>query len=160
MIDADGVGAFEGHLDLLKKRKSRVVLTPHPGEFGRLVGKTPGEVNADRLEMGRRFASRYGVCLVLKGAPTITFSPEGEAFMNPTGNPALSKGGTGDVLTGFTGGLAGPGLRFDRSRLFRRLSARLYCGHVCGGGHRHGYACWRSHLGAWRGAAGYQGWNG
>ncbi len=118
VIDADGVGAFEGHLDLLKKRKSRVVLTPHPGEFGRLVGKTPGEVNADRLEMGRSFASRYGVCLVLKGAPTITFSPEGEAFMNPTGNPALSKGGTGDVLTGFTGGLAGQGYGLTEAAFF------------------------------------------
>jgi len=68
-----------------------------------------GEVNADRLYGGRRFVEEHRVNLVLKGAPTITFSADGEAFINPTGNPALSKGGAGDVLTGFIGGLAAQG---------------------------------------------------
>ncbi len=106
VIDADGINAFSGHLDLLIGKKGKTILTPHPGEFGRLVGMGPKEVNADRLNAGRRFAGEHGVDLVLKGAPTITFSADGEAFFNPTGNPALSKGGTGDVLTGFIGGLA------------------------------------------------------
>ena len=75
-------------------------------------------MNADRLELGRRFAREQGVCLVLKGTPTITFSPEGEAFINPTGNPALSKGGTGDVLTGFIGGFAGQGYSLTEAGLF------------------------------------------
>ena len=130
VIDADGISAFEGRLDLIKARRGRAVLTPHPGEFGRLIGKSPTEVNADRLELGRRFAEEHGVCLVLKGAPTITFSPEGEAFINPTGNPALSKGGAGDVLTGFIGGLAAQGYTPDGVGLLRRLSARIYSGHV------------------------------
>jgi NAD(P)H-hydrate epimerase len=118
VIDADGIGAFEGHRELIKQGKGRAVFTPHPGEFGRLVGKSPADVNADRLEMGRRFACEHGVCLALKGTPTITFSPEGEAFINPTGNPALSKGGTGDVLTGFTGGLAGQGYGLTEAAFF------------------------------------------
>ena len=68
--------------------------------------------------MGRRFAEEHGVGLVLKGAPTITFSPDGEAFINPTGNPALSKGGSGDVLTGFIGGLAGQGYTLTEAGFF------------------------------------------
>ena len=75
-------------------------------------------MNRDRLEIGRRFAEKHGVGLVLKGAPTITFSPDGEAFINPTGNPALSKGGSGDVLTGFIGGLAGQGYTLTESGFF------------------------------------------
>lgn len=109
VIDADGINAFVGHGDLLKERKGKAVFTPHPGEFGRLAGMSPKEVNADRLHAGRRFVEEHEVNLVLKGAPTITFSADGEAFINPTGNPALSKGGAGDILTGFIGGLAGQG---------------------------------------------------
>lgn len=109
VIDADGIQAFVGHLDLLRLKGGKALLTPHPGEFGRLVAMGAGEVNADRLRLGRLFAVEHKVGLVLKGAPTITFSEKGEAFFNPTGNPALSKGGTGDVLTGFIGGLASQG---------------------------------------------------
>jgi len=109
VIDADGINAFDGHGRLLKEPKGKAVFTPHPGEFGRLTGMGPKEVNADRLCAGRGFVLDHGINLVLKGAPTITFSSEGEAFVNPTGNPALSKGGAGDVLTGFIGGLAGQG---------------------------------------------------
>lgn len=109
VIDADGINAFEGHRHLLKERKGKAVLTPHPGEFGRLTGMSPKEVNGDRLSAGRRFVGEHMVDLVLKGTPTITFSVDGKAFINPTGNPALSKGGAGDILTGFVGGLAGQG---------------------------------------------------
>jgi len=109
VIDADGIGAFVGHLDLLREKGGKTVLTPHPGEFGRLVARAAKEVNADRLNAGRGFALEHRLNLVLKGAPTITFSEGGEAFFNPTGNPALSKGGAGDVLTGFIGGLASQG---------------------------------------------------
>ena len=118
VIDADGINAFDGHLELLGRKKGSVILTPHPGEFGRLVGRSAREVNGDRLNMGRRFAKEHGVNLVLKGAPTITFSPDGEAFINPTGNPALAKGGTGDILTGFIGGLASQGYSLTEAGLF------------------------------------------
>ena len=118
VIDADGINAFAGHLALLDHAQGRVILTPHPGEFGRLVGRSAGEVNGDRLDMGQRFAAEHKVNLVLKGAPTITFSPDGEAFINPTGNPALAKGGTGDILTGFIGGLASQGYTLTEAGLF------------------------------------------
>lgn len=118
VIDADGIGAFETHADLLKEAKGRAVLTPHPGEFGRLTGMSPEDVNRDRLDLGRRFAEAHKVHLVLKGAPTIVFSPEGEAFINPTGNPALSKGGSGDVLTGFIAGLAAQGYTLTEAGFF------------------------------------------
>lgn len=118
VIDADGINAFDGHLHLLKERKRKAVFTPHPGEFGRLIGITPKEVNEDRLNIGLRFVEEHGVNLVLKGAPTITFSNDGRAFINPTGNPALSKGGTGDVLTGFIGGLASQGYAMTDAAVF------------------------------------------
>jgi NAD(P)H-hydrate epimerase len=70
---------------------------------------SPKQVNADRLNLGRRFAQDHGVTLVLKGAPTVTFSPDSRACLNPTGNAALAKGGAGDVLTGFIGGLVSQG---------------------------------------------------
>ncbi len=117
VIDADGINAFIGHLDLLKGKGGKTLLTPHPGEFGRLVSMGPKEVNAQRLSAGRAFASGHKVDLVLKGAPTITFSTNGEAFFNPTGNPALAKGGTGDVLTGFIGGLASQGYKMRDAAL-------------------------------------------
>ncbi len=66
-------------------------------------------MNADRVALGRGFAKEHGINLVLKGASTISFSADGQAYFNPTGNPALAKGGTGDVLTGFVGGLLGQG---------------------------------------------------
>jgi NAD(P)H-hydrate epimerase len=118
VIDADGISAFENHADLLKEAKDRAIFTPHPGEFGRLTGASPQEVNRDRLDLGRRFAETHRVHLVLKGTPTITFSPGGEAFINPTGNPALSKGGSGDVLTGFIAGLAGQGYTLGEAGFF------------------------------------------
>jgi ADP-dependent NAD(P)H-hydrate dehydratase / NAD(P)H-hydrate epimerase len=118
VVDADGTNAFNGHLDLLRERGEKAVFTPHPGEFGRLVGKSPKEVNADRLDVGRRFVEGHKVTLVLKGTPTITFSPIGDAYINPTGNPALSKGGTGDVLTGFAGGLVSQGYPMVEAAIF------------------------------------------
>ncbi len=118
VIDADGINAFDGHLDILPGRNGNAVFTPHPGEFGRLVGKSPKEVNADRLNLGRAFARDHQVFLVLKGAPTITFSPDGSAYINPTGNPALAKGGTGDILTGFIGGLLSQGYAIGEAAFF------------------------------------------
>jgi NAD(P)H-hydrate epimerase len=85
VIDADGINAFDGHLDILKRRQGNAVFTPHPGEFGRLIGRGSKEVNADRLSLGRSFAREHQVFLVLKGAPTMTFSPDGSAYINQIG---------------------------------------------------------------------------
>ncbi|HVN24858.1 MAG TPA: NAD(P)H-hydrate dehydratase [Syntrophorhabdales bacterium] len=109
VVDADGITSFQGHERLIRKKEKRAVFTPHPGEIGRLVGLSPAEVNADRLNIGRRFVATHGIDLVLKGARTTIFGADGSLFINPTGNAALAKGGSGDILTGFIGGLLSQG---------------------------------------------------
>jgi NAD(P)H-hydrate epimerase len=81
------------------------ILTPHPGELGRLVGVNTTEIQARRLESARDFARKHQVTLVLKGFRTLTAAPDGKVWVNPTGNPGMATGGTGDVLTGITAGL-------------------------------------------------------
>lgn len=109
VIDADGINAFIGHLDLIKNANKKAVFTPHPGELARLIGGTPKEINENRIEKGLEFVKRTGVYLVLKGANTMIFTPDEELYINPTGNPSLAKGGSGDILTGFIGGLVSQG---------------------------------------------------
>jgi hydroxyethylthiazole kinase-like uncharacterized protein yjeF len=102
VIDADGLNAIAGRGEWLTKvAKGRtVVLTPHPGEMGRLVGMSVKEVEADRVGLARRFATTHGVTLVLKGWRTLVAHPDGRVAVNTTGNPSMAKGGSGDILTG------------------------------------------------------------
>jgi len=101
VIDADGLNAFSGQPDRLSGRDGRdVIITPHPGEMARLVGMSTDEVQASRLEIARNFASAHHVYVVLKGHRTIIATPDERVFINPTGNPGMATGGTGDVLTG------------------------------------------------------------
>ncbi len=109
VIDADGINALIGSLDILKRSKAAAVLTPHPGELGRLLGSSPDEVQKDRIKIASDFAVRHKVILVLKGAGTVIATPDGEAFVNSTGNPGMATAGTGDVLTGMIGGLLAQG---------------------------------------------------
>jgi NAD(P)H-hydrate epimerase len=111
VIDADGLNNIAGRLALLGSARAPLVLTPHPGEFCRLSGVTPSEVNSNRIEVCRRFAAEHRVVLVLKGAPTVIGSPDGIVLVNPTGNSGLASGGTGDVLTGLLVGLLAQGAR-------------------------------------------------
>ncbi len=106
VIDADGINAFQGHTELFREIPSETILTPHPGEFARITGMTPQEINSDRMAAGKEFVEKHRVNLLLKGARSILFTTDGQIFVNPTGNPALAKGGSGDILTGFIGGLA------------------------------------------------------
>jgi hydroxyethylthiazole kinase-like uncharacterized protein yjeF len=110
VIDADGINNLAGHLALLGRTKAPLLLTPHPGEFSRLTGLQPGEINADRVGTARNFATRHKVVLVLKGASTVIAAPDGRTFVNPTGNSGLASGGTGDVLTGLIVGLMAQGM--------------------------------------------------
>jgi hydroxyethylthiazole kinase-like uncharacterized protein yjeF len=110
IIDADGINNLAGRLDLLRRARAGFVLTPHPGEFARLTGLGPGEINGDRVGVSRRFATEHKVVLVLKGASTVVAAPDGRAFVNPTGNSGLASGGTGDVLTGLIVGLIAQGM--------------------------------------------------
>jgi NAD(P)H-hydrate epimerase len=101
VIDADGLNAFGGQPDRLAGREGRdVIITPHPGEMARLVGMSTEEVQASRLEIARNFAAAHHVYVVLKGHRTLIATPDEQVFINPTGNPGMATGGTGDVLTG------------------------------------------------------------
>jgi NAD(P)H-hydrate epimerase len=110
VVDADALSALAGHLDALDGAAAPRVLTPHPGEMARMLGTTIGEVQADRIETARAFASRHRACLALKGANTVIAGPDGRVFVNPTGNPGMATGGSGDALTGLTGALLARGL--------------------------------------------------
>lgn len=109
VIDADGLYALGGNTQVLKKARAVRLLTPHPGEMARLVGDTVARVQADRVGAAVRFAAEHGVLLALKGADTVV--TDGRRFyVNPTGNPGMATGGTGDVLTGLAAGLLCQGL--------------------------------------------------
>ncbi|HEX15597.1 MAG TPA: NAD(P)H-hydrate dehydratase, partial [Deltaproteobacteria bacterium] len=110
VIDADGLNCLVGKLHVLKECEAPVVITPHPGEMGRLLGISARQVQEDRLQVARRFATEYRCVVVLKGARTVVASSDGRAFINPTGNPGMASGGTGDVLTGVIGGFLAQGV--------------------------------------------------
>jgi NAD(P)H-hydrate epimerase len=105
VIDADALSALAGHLDALDGAAGPRCLTPHPGEMARLLGTSVAAVQAERIETVQRFCVAHRVHLVLKGAASVVGSPDGVALINPTGNPGMASGGTGDVLTGVVGAL-------------------------------------------------------
>ncbi|KAF0177729.1 MAG: YjeF family protein [Nitrospirae bacterium] len=103
VIDADGLNALAGQRGVLQTAKAPLVLTPHPAELRRLDPDMPADMS--RIDSAMKFASSHGVCLVAKGAPTITAKPDGQAFVNTAGNAGMATAGTGDVLTGIIAGL-------------------------------------------------------
>jgi hydroxyethylthiazole kinase-like uncharacterized protein yjeF len=105
VLDADGLNAFEGRTDELNGKGRTLVITPHPGEMARLAGLTIAEVQKDRLGVARKFAREHELIVVLKGHRTLVVQPDGEAWVNTTGNPGMATGGTGDILTGMVAGL-------------------------------------------------------
>lgn len=105
ILDADGINALTGHIDVLDKRTAPTVLTPHEGEFQRLTGcQIPIQ---DRMAAARNFAGEHGCTLVLKGHRTVTAASDGRVWINTTGNPGMAKGGSGDVLAGMLAALLG-----------------------------------------------------
>lgn len=100
VVDADGLNAFEHHTAELNGKGRTLVITPHPGEMARLVGCPTAEVQKDRLGVARKFAREHELIVVLKGHRTLVVQPDGEAWVNMTGNPGMATGGTGDILTG------------------------------------------------------------
>ena len=104
VVDADALNALAGALPHTEKIR---ILTPHPGEMGRLMARSTKEIQADRLGAARQLAQNSGAAVVLKGDRTIIAFADGEAWVNPTGTPALATGGTGDVLTGMIAGIVG-----------------------------------------------------
>jgi len=140
VLDADGLNAFEGRAKDLNRRDRRdhaesaangvsgadtngtLVLTPHPGEMSRLTGLSVKAVQRDRVEVARKFAQEHGLILVLKGDRTIVANETGEAWVNPTGNPGMATGGTGDILTGIIAGM----LAQNPQRGFESVLAAAY----------------------------------
>ena len=113
VLDADGINAVAGHIHVLEARRGRVtVLTPHEGEFSRLLGGAPV---TDRERQAEDFARAKGCILVLKGHRTVTALPDGRLFVNTTGNPGMAKGGSGDVLAGMMVSLLAQGLAPERA---------------------------------------------
>jgi NAD(P)H-hydrate epimerase len=100
VVDADALNAFAGHGERLNGEGRVLVLTPHPGEMARLAGMTIKQVEADRIGLARRFATEHKLTLVLKGWRTLIAHPDGRIAVNTSGNPAMAKGGSGDILTG------------------------------------------------------------
>jgi len=135
VLDADGLNAFAGTAGNLRKRKTKfLAITPHPGEMARLLGVSTKEVQADRLKVARESAIKWNAHVILKGFHTIIASPDGDIFVNTTGNASLAKGGSGDVLTGLLAALTA---QFGTQSWHRVLTLGIYL---------HGSAAERSSL--------------
>lgn len=119
VLDADGLNVLAGRATTLATARAPLVITPHPGELGRLVEMPAGKIQEDRLAAARSAAKRFKCTVLLKGARTVIATPEGDAYISPTGNPGMATGGMGDVLTGTIASLIGQGLN---------PTAAAYCG--------------------------------
>ena len=107
VLDADGLNLIASSPGILKEKKADIVITPHPGEMSRLTGLSIEEVQKTRVNTALAFAKKYGVVTLLKGACTVTAFPDGNIYINSTGNPGMATAGTGDVLAGIIASLLG-----------------------------------------------------
>jgi hydroxyethylthiazole kinase-like uncharacterized protein yjeF len=124
VLDADGLNAFAGQAEILSNRKSaHLVMTPHPGEMARLCGFATPEVQADRIRIAAEFAGKWNAVVVLKGFHSVIAAPNGDVFVNTTGNAGLAKGGSGDVLTGLLAALIA---QFGTRDLYRVVALGTY----------------------------------
>ena len=110
VLDADGINVLKGGIDILKKSNSNVILTPHLMEFSRISGFSVDDINKNRIELSADFAKEYNCTIVLKGHNTLIVNPDGSYFVNTTGNCGMSKGGSGDVLSGMIVSLLAQGV--------------------------------------------------
>jgi NAD(P)H-hydrate epimerase len=105
IIDADAINIIAQDMSILKKIKAPFIMTPHPGELARLAKMTPKTINENRIDLAADYAREFNCIMVLKGAPTIVATAEGDIYINPTGNSGLASAGSGDVLVGMIAGL-------------------------------------------------------
>ncbi len=113
VLDADGLNAAASLMNAgeeLPRPAKELILTPHPGEMSRLTGLSVEAVQADREGVARRYAAQWNAVVVLKGVRTVVAAPDGRVCVNPTGNPGLARGGSGDVLAGMMSALLACGL--------------------------------------------------
>jgi NAD(P)H-hydrate epimerase len=123
ILDADGLNAFAGRAQDLKNGSGPLALTPHPGEMARLLSCGIPDVQAQRVEVARKSAADWNAIVILKGQQTVVAAPDGQVFINSTGNPGMGTGGTGDVLTGMLAGLTA---QFGVSPWVRVLAFGVY----------------------------------
>jgi len=109
ILDADCLNILKGECSLLKRAKSSIVVTPHPGEMARLVGRSVEYIQKNRKTLALHFANQYNVTVVLKGAGTIVADSHNNFYMNKTGNPGMATAGSGDVLSGIIGSFLAQG---------------------------------------------------
>lgn len=118
VIDADAINALIGETDILRQRKSSTVITPHPGEMGRLLGLNTEKVQKNRRKLAKQLAHMYNIVTVLKGYQTVVSNQNGKIMINHTGNAGMAKGGSGDVLTGIIAGFLAQGAdAYDAAKL-------------------------------------------
>ncbi|MEA5084587.1 MAG: NAD(P)H-hydrate dehydratase [Lachnospiraceae bacterium] len=127
LIDADGLNAIAKNKDVLRQMKRTPIITPHPGEMSRLTGIKVKDILSDTIGTALRFAVKYNTIVVLKEARTVIASPEGEVYINTSGNCSMAKGGSGDVLSGIIGGLMAQGMDS-----FRAAALGVYVHGFCG----------------------------
>jgi NAD(P)H-hydrate epimerase len=110
ILDADGLNAYQGHTEALSGKDRTLILTPHPGEMGRLLGISSDDVQKNRISICQKFSTQHHCFLVLKGHRTLISDPDGNIWVNPTGNPGMATAGSGDVLTGILSGFVTQGI--------------------------------------------------
>ncbi|MDO4481758.1 MAG: NAD(P)H-hydrate dehydratase [Bacillota bacterium] len=130
LLDADAINIVSENPDMLREHRGRVVMTPHPGEMGRLIGCSAKEVNENRVRIAQSFASEYNVTLVLKGSGSVIACPDGTVYVNPTGSPSMATAGSGDVLSGITGAFLAAGLS-DRDSILLGTYVHGLSGELC-----------------------------
>ena len=121
VLDADALNALAGHLNFLRNTKYEIrdtIITPHPGEMSRLIGRPTSFINKNKKTVAKNFASEYNVTIVLKGHRSIVASTKKAIHVNPTGNPGMASGGCGDLLTGIIAAFLANGMdNFKAARL-------------------------------------------
>ncbi|MFB0566825.1 MAG: NAD(P)H-hydrate dehydratase [Candidatus Aminicenantaceae bacterium] len=127
VIDADGLNILASNPELLKALEQTAILTPHPGEFARLINRSTREVLESKLELVPEFSYKYRVYLILKSYKTLISTPEGNVFINPTGNPGMATAGSGDVLSGMVASMV-----IQEKNLLDAILAAVYVHGLCG----------------------------
>lgn len=118
VVDADGINCIAENIEILNQGKGPIIITPHPGEMARLLNKDIQEIEKNRQYYSQYISEKYNIIVVLKGNKTIVTSPEGQTYINKTGNPGMATAGSGDVLTGIIASLLGQRLDpFDAAKL-------------------------------------------
>lgn len=110
LIDADGLNCIAENTKVFPEDARHIVLTPHPKELARLLDVSTSEIQKDRVGSAMKAAEEFGCIVVLKGAHSVVADPDGNVFINPTGNPGMATAGCGDVLSGIIGGLLAQGV--------------------------------------------------